>query len=100
MDPRKPKRIRPAQKQKISMRMIVAAGISAVALTVVLVIYFQFFRNEVTRAKTTEILTQETLPVDFNIETRIIQNNDTLTRNGNRYKVAKPLSQTPAAPVK
>ena len=80
--------------------MLVAAGISMAAITIILVIYFQFFKNEVTRAKTTETLTPETLPVDFNIETPLIENTDTLMRNGNRFKVAQPLSQTPSAPVK
>jgi len=99
MDPRKSKRIRPAQRQRISMRLLVAAGISAAAITIVFVIYFQFFRNEVTKAKTTEILTPDNLPVDLNVEFRSSQDSDTLVRNGNRYKIAQPLSNTPTAPV-
>ena len=81
------------------MRFILAAGISVAIIAIVFVIYFQFFQNEITRAKNIESLTPENLPVDLNITEKIIENTDTLMRNGARYKVAKPLSQTPAAPV-
>lgn len=81
------------------MRLILAAGISAAIIAIVFVIYFQFFQNEITRAKNIESITPENMPVDLNITDLVIESTDTLMRNGNRYKVAKPLSQTPAAPV-
>ncbi|MDQ3049805.1 MAG: hypothetical protein M3Q95_02850 [Bacteroidota bacterium] len=99
MDSKKSKKIRSSQRQRFSMRFVIAAGISAAFIALVFVLYFQFFQNEVTKAKNTETLTPEHLPVDFNIESTVIVNTDTLTRNGSSYKVARPLSQTPPAPV-
>ena len=81
------------------MRFILAAGISAAIIALVFVIYFQFFQNEITRAKNIESLTPENMPVDLNILEKAVENTDTLMRNGTRYKVAQPLSQTPVAPV-
>ncbi len=99
MNKRKEKKIRPAQRQKFSMRLILAAGISAAVITIVFVIYFQFFQNDIVKAKNTEILTQENLPATLNVEFKAVVNSDTLIRNGNRYKTALPLSQTPMLPV-
>lgn len=99
MDSRKSNKIRSTQRQRFSMRFIITAGISVTVIAVVFVLYFQFFQNEVTKAKNTETLTPEQLPVDFNIESTVIINIDTLNRQGSRYKVAQPLSKTPSAPV-
>jgi hypothetical protein len=90
MEPRKAKKIRPAQRQRISMKLILATGVSVLLITLVLVIYFQFMQNEVSNAKNVKTLTPEQLPVDMVVD-------DTLNRNGSRYKVAKPLTQTPVS---
>lgn len=99
MDSKKLKKIRTAQRQKFSMRLVIAAGISMAILSIVFIIYFQFFQNDLIKAKNTESLTLDHLPVDLNVESQIKENSDTLSRNGMRYKIAKPLSQTPVAPV-
>ncbi len=99
MNKRKEKRIRPAQRQKFSMRLILAAGISAAVVTIVFVIYFQFFQNDIVKAKNTEILTPANLPAALNIEFKALVNSDTLEHNGNRYKNALPLSLTPILPA-
>lgn len=82
-------------RQKLSRKMLIAAGISVITLTVVLVIYFQFFKNETIKAQEKENLTQEDMPVDLHITEPLIAEPDTLSREGNRYKIAKPLHLTP-----
>lgn len=99
MNKRKDKRIRSAQRQKFSMRFMVAAGISAAAITLVFVIYFQFFQNEVIKAINTEVLTQDNLPVTLDVKIMATENSDTLDHNGSRFKTALPLSQTPILPA-
>lgn len=99
MNKRKDKRIRSAQRQKFSMRFMVAAGISAAAITLVFVIYFQFFQNEVIKAINTEVLTQDNLPVTLDVKIMATENSDTLDNNGSRFKTALPLSQTPILPA-
>ena len=93
MDSRKSKKTRVSQRQRISIRWVVAAGISVLLVTIVLVIYFQFSQNEVTKANNVDSLTIDHLPVDFVIENQVNTNSDTLRSNGVRYKIAKPLKQ-------
>ena len=93
MDSRKSKKTRVSQRQRISLRWVVAAGISVLLVTVVLVIYFQFSQNEVSKANNVDSLTIDHLPVDLIIENQVTKNTDTLMRNGVRYKIAKPLKQ-------
>jgi len=85
-------RSRPSQRQRNTMKWVFAAGISISLATIVLIIYFQFFQKEVSRAKNVETLTAGSLPVDLVIEQQVITNSDTLMRNGVRYKIAKPLN--------
>jgi hypothetical protein len=57
----------------------------------VLVIYFQFFRNEVSKAENRSVLTQDSLPSDLKIDQVHLTPADTNLRDGLRYKIAKPL---------
>lgn len=75
--------------------MIVATGISVALLSIMLIIYFQFFSNETLKAREQQILTIEEMPVDLNIEEPFIAQPDTQFRNGLRFKTAKPLHLTP-----
>jgi len=93
MDSRKSKKTRASQRQRISIRLVVAAGISVLLVTVVLIIYFQFSQNEVSKANNVNSLTIDHLPVDFVIENQVNNTTDTLRNNGVRYKIAKPLNQ-------
>lgn len=79
----------------MSRKLLVAAGISMAAFSMVLIIYFQFFRNETSKAEekaNTEITEN---PVSMDIKTPLIAKPDTMMREGNRYKVARPLHLTP-----
>ena len=71
--------------------MVIAAGIAASTITLVLVIYFQFFRNDITKAENPLNLTHGQLPVDLNIEEMAIVAPDSNMRDGVRYKIAQPL---------
>jgi len=93
MNSRKSNKTRVSQRQRISLRLVIAAGISVLLVTVVLIIYFQFTQNEVSKANNTSSLTIDHLPVDFVIENQVTRSTDTLIRNGVRYKIAKLLKQ-------
>src|SRR4030095_813610 len=93
MESRKGNKFRPALRQRISLKLILATGISVFLITVILIIYFQFSKYEVSKAKNIPILTGAQLPVDMVIGEKVTINADTLIRNGNRYKIAKPLPQ-------
>ena len=77
------------------MRMIFAVGISTAIIAVGLFFYFQFTNSESTKAENAIILTQDELPVEMVIDQMITISADTNQRNGNKYKLAKPLSLTP-----
>ncbi len=96
MEPGKPRKIKTALRQRLSYRLILATGLSVALITAVLIIYFQFFRNEVTNAKSIPVLTNGTMPVDMVVTQNIVVNSDTLSNNGSRYRIAKPLKNTPA----
>jgi len=96
MESRKGNKFRPALRQRISLRIVLVTGISILTVTVLLVIYFQFSQNEVSKAKNVPDLTGTTLPVEMVIGEKVTLSADTLSRNGIRYKVARPLTQTSA----
>ncbi|MBK8413775.1 MAG: hypothetical protein IPL22_04170 [Bacteroidetes bacterium] len=98
MNNRNPKKLKSSQRQKLSARRIIIAGISFAAIAIGAMIYFQLNESEPTKAENGTFLTHENLPVDLNISAVMIQAPDTLQRNGARYKIPKPLSQTPAIP--
>lgn len=75
--------------------MLAAAGISVAAISMVLIIYFQFFKNETSKAEDNLKLETKETPVSMDIEEPFIAKPDTLMREGNRYKVAQPLHLTP-----
>lgn len=91
----KPNRQRASLRQRFSRKMIVITGISVALISMMLIIYFQFFKNEPLKAKEKQILTVEEMPVDLHIEEPFIARPDTQLRNGLRYKTAKPLQLTP-----
>jgi hypothetical protein len=76
-------------------RILIATGISISILSIVLIIYFQFFKNETIKAEEKQNLTSGSYPVDINIANPLIATEDTLSRNGNRYIIAQPLELTP-----
>lgn len=95
MKKNKPGKIRVSQRQRMSRKMLVAAGISITALSMVLVIYFQFFKNETSKANEKPVPAAEMAPVSMDVELPFVAVPDTQMRNGNRYKIAKPLHLTP-----
>jgi hypothetical protein len=97
MNNKGPKKIRQSQRQRLSYRFVIATGIAASAIALVLVIYFQFFRNEIIKAENPLILTEGELPTELIIENPVIQEPDTNMREGVRFKIAKPLPTTQPA---
>ena len=93
MEPRKPGKFRLKLKQRLTYRLLIATGVSAVMITAVLVIYFQFFQNEVTKAKSLQVQVGGALPVEMVVTEKIVINTDTCSLNGNRYKIAKPINR-------
>lgn len=94
MNSRGSKKIKQSQRQRMSYRLIVATGIALSSIALVLVIYFQFFNNEIIKAEKPVILTQDQLPVDLEVAEIAIIPADTNVRDGVRYKVAKPLQES------
>ena len=97
MKHRLPKKIRNVQRLRLTTRKAIAIGISVSLLTIMLIVYFQIFKNDTIKAESPEILTQDELPVQMHIESPVIMESDTFSRNGVRYKIAKPLPQPQTA---
>lgn len=95
MNHKKPNKLRSSQRQKLSHKMVVAAGISVLLITIIIITYIQFFKTETSKAENTDNLTMQSLPVDFRVEKIATVSPDTNSRNGLNYKIAKPLSLTP-----
>jgi len=95
MKKNKPGKIRVSQRQRMGRKLLVAAGISVATLSLVLIIYFQFFKNEISKADEKEAITSKEIHVSMDIEKPLIAEPDTLMRAGHRYKVAQPLHLTP-----
>jgi hypothetical protein len=87
------KKIRQSQRQKLSYRLLVTTGIAVSSIVFVLVIYFQFFRNEIIKAENPLILTQDELPTELIVDEAVILPPDTNLREGVAFKIAKPLPQ-------
>jgi hypothetical protein len=87
------KKIRQSQRQKLSHRLLLATGIAVSTIVFVLVIYFQFFRNEIIKAENPLILTQDKLPSELNVDEAVILPPDSNYRDGVAFKIAKPLPQ-------
>ncbi|MBL0339468.1 MAG: hypothetical protein IPP71_00215 [Bacteroidetes bacterium] len=95
MNTRKTNKLKNSLRLRISMRMIFTVGISAAIIAVGIFFYLQFTNSESTKAENAKILTQDQLPVDLNVDQMITTSVDTNVRQGNKYKIAKPLSLTP-----
>ena len=93
MEPGKSRKFKTRLRQRLSYKLLLATGVSAALITAVLVIYFQFFQNEVTKAKTLPVQAGGPLPTEMIVAERLIVNTDTLSMKGNRYKIAKPLKR-------
>ncbi len=89
-----PGKIKQSVKLKTKLRLVIAAGISVLAITMMLVIYFQFFKNEQVKANQSVKLQQDSLPTDLKVEEVFLSPSDTNMRNGVRYKVARPLKNS------
>ena len=85
-------KIRNKVRQKMSYKMILYVGIPVAVISVVLIIFFQFFRNETIKAEKRAILTQDNLPVELVVDEIHQMESDTNQRNGIRYKIAKQIS--------
>lgn len=70
-------------------------GISVALLSIILIIYFQFFKREQLKARDHQNLTIEEMPVELHIDEPYTALPDTQYRSGMRYKTAKPLHLTP-----
>jgi hypothetical protein len=75
--------------------MVLVTGISMAAIAAAIFIYVEFSNPEPTKAKNVEYLSPENLPSDLVVNQLVLKTADTNQYNGNRYKVAKPLSLTP-----
>jgi hypothetical protein len=95
MKSNKPGRIRLAGRQRMKRKLLIATGVSVVALSMVLIIYFQFFKNETSKAGEKEKQKTTESSVSMDVESPLISSPDTMMREGNRYKVAQPLHLTP-----
>ena len=95
MKARKPNKIRTSIRQKLSARIVIAAGVSLAALSAGIFFYLQLTKTEQSKASANQIIIEGNLPVDLVVDQLVITPVDTLMRQGNRYKVAKPLTLTP-----
>jgi hypothetical protein len=95
MKKNKPGKIRVSQRQRMGRKLLVATGISVATLSLVMIIYFQFFKNETSKADEKGANTSNEIHVSMDIEKPLIAEPDTLMRAGNRYKVAQPMHLTP-----
>jgi hypothetical protein len=59
-------------------------------------LYLEFSQTESSKAEESKILTPGMLPVEMNIDEAVIAPADTNIRDGAQYKIARPLSETPA----
>jgi hypothetical protein len=90
--------IKQGQRQRLRYRLLLAGGISLCVAGAGLMIWLQVSKPEKTHAAVTMTLSQDNLPNDMNVEALVVAPNDSTLRGG-RYKVAKPLSQTPVLPA-
>ncbi len=84
-----------SQRQRMTVRLVVAVGISFFAIATGIFLYLQLTNSESSKADNTTLINRENLPVDMVIDQMVVNTVDTIERNGNRCKVAKPLSLTP-----
>ena len=95
MKARKPNKIRTSIRQKLSARFVIATGVSLAAITAGIFFYLQLTKTEPSKASSNQMIIEGNLPVDLVVDQLAITPVDTNMRQGNRYKVAKPLSLTP-----
>lgn len=96
MKEKKPNKLRNSLKQKLSVRLVIAAGVSVAMIAAGIFIYLQLSKTEPINAAASSTISQDNLPVDMVVDQFVVVSPDTTMRNGNRYKVAKPLSLTPS----
>jgi hypothetical protein len=94
MSSKKKRSLKQGQRQKLRYRLLIAGGISLCVAGAGLMIWLQVSKPEETSAAVMVTLSQDNLPHDMNVEALVIAPQDSALRGG-RYKIAKPLSQTP-----
>jgi hypothetical protein len=97
MKARKQNKIKALQRQKLSRRQLIAAGISVLMLTAGIVLYLQFSQSTSSVAEVPQTLSQDKLPVEMAVAEMAKVTVDTNFRNGSRYKIAKSLTLMPGS---
>jgi len=85
--------IKNRQVQKTRLKYIIAAGSVASALTLILLVYFQFSNRIEMKASDINI-SDESLPTQTSYQQPVILDQDTAMRFGTRFKLAKTVENT------